>query len=87
MGAEMSKRTEDILAEAFVCRHCHGAGAVVERIAMSGVGVSRFFDIQHHRYAFVSCKACGYTEIFNLRILEGQDDPGKVIDILFSLSD
>ncbi len=87
MGAEMSKRTEDILAEAFVCRHCHGSVATVERIAMSGVGFSRFIDIQHHRYAFVSCEQCGYTEIFNLRILEGQDDPGKIIDILFSLSD
>lgn len=80
------KTTEAILAEKFVCRHCGGQGAVVERIAMSGVGVSRLFDIQHHRYAFVSCEYCGYTEIFNLRILEGEEDPGKIIDILFSLS-
>jgi predicted nucleic-acid-binding Zn-ribbon protein len=81
----MSKTTEEVLAEAFVCSHCKSSGAVVERIAMSGVGISRLFDIQHHRYAFVSCDYCGYTEIFNLRILEGADDPGKILDILFSL--
>ena len=81
----MGKTTEEILAESFVCRYCHGSGALVERIAMSGVGISRLFDIQHHRYAFVSCEQCGYTEIFNLRILEGQDDPGKILDIIFSL--
>jgi hypothetical protein len=52
---------------------------------MSGVGISRFFDIQHHRYVFVSCDYCGYTEIFNLRVLEGQDDPGMILDVLFSL--
>ncbi len=80
----MGKRTEDILAQEFVCRHCQQNGAVVEKLAMSGVGFSRFFDIQHHRYAFVSCKNCGYTEIFNLRILEGHDDVGTLIDVIFS---
>ena len=80
----MGKRTEDILADEFVCSHCKSSGAIVEKIAMPGVGVSRFFDIQHHRYAFVSCDYCGYTEIFNLRILEGQDDLGTFVDILFS---
>jgi predicted nucleic-acid-binding Zn-ribbon protein len=80
----MGKRTEDILAEEFACSHCKSSGAIVEKIAMPGVGVSRFFDIQHHRYAFVSCDYCGYTEIFNLRILEGQDDLGTFVDILFS---
>jgi len=80
----MGKRVEDILADEFVCSRCESSGAVVEKIAMSGVGISRLFDIQHHQYAFVSCDHCGYTEIFNLRILEGQDDLGTFIDVLFS---
>jgi predicted nucleic-acid-binding Zn-ribbon protein len=81
----MSKKTEEILAEAFVCSHCGNKGAIVERIAVSGVGASRFFDIQHRRYAYVSCNHCGYTEVFNLRILEGHRDPGAILDVLFSL--
>lgn len=80
----MGKRTEDILAEEFVCSRCKSTGALVDKLAMSGVGFSRFFDIQHHRYAFVSCDYCGHTEIFNLRVLEGHDDLGTFIDVLFS---
>ena len=77
-------QAENILAQEFVCKRCRQVGAQVERLAMSGTGFSRFFDIQPYRYAFVSCSNCGYTEIFNLKILEGKDDLGTFIDILFS---
>ena len=76
--------TDELLASEFVCRHCGGNGAHVERLAMSGTGISRFLEIQPYRYAFVSCKNCGYTEIFNLKILEGKDDLGTFLEILFS---
>jgi len=72
------------LGEAFVCPKCHNPGGHVERLSMSGTGVSRFFDIQPYRYAFVSCANCGYTEIYNLKVLEGRDDPGMILDIIFS---
>lgn len=80
----MAKRIEDMLASEFICAHCKGSGAEVQKLAMSGVGFSRFLDIQPHRYAFVSCNNCGYTEIFNLRVLEGHDNLGTFIDALFS---
>lgn len=79
-----SGRVENLLARKFVCPKCDNSGADGERLAMSGTGFSRFFDIQHHRYAFVSCNNCGYTEIYNLRTLEGKDNLGTFIDILFS---
>jgi predicted nucleic-acid-binding Zn-ribbon protein len=75
---------ENLLAEEFICQRCKSAGAHVERLSMSGTGISRFFDIQPYRYAFVSCTNCGYTEIFNLRMLESKDDPGLFLDVLFS---
>lgn len=74
---------EKILGREFICKHCHGHGAEVERLTMSGTGFSRFLDIQPYRYAFVSCENCGYTEVFNLKILEGKDNVGTFIDILF----
>jgi predicted nucleic-acid-binding Zn-ribbon protein len=80
----MSRRTEAILADEFVCSHCKNVGAHVEKLAMSGTGLSRLLEIQPHRYAFVSCKNCGFTEVFNLKILEGHDNLGTFIDILFA---
>ncbi|MEJ2747392.1 MAG: zinc ribbon domain-containing protein [Anaerolineae bacterium] len=79
----MSK-IEDYLAQEFICQHCKQQGAHVERLSMSGTGISRFMDIQPYRYAFVSCQNCGYTEVFNLRMLEDKDDVGLFLDVLFS---
>jgi predicted nucleic-acid-binding Zn-ribbon protein len=81
----MSKaNAENLLAQEFICQYCKSPGAHVERLSMSGTGVSRFFDIQPYLYAFVSCKKCGYTEVFNLKMLEDKDDLGTFLDILFS---
>lgn len=76
--------TEAKLSEAFVCEKCGGHGGHVERLAMSGTGISRLFEIQPYRYAFVSCHKCGYTEIYNLKTLEGVDDLGTVFEIIFA---
>lgn len=75
---------EEQLATAFVCSKCHQHGARVERLAMSGIGLSRLFEVQPYLYAFASCNNCGYTEIFNLEILEGHDDLGGLLDVLFA---
>lgn len=72
-----------LLAEKFSCPRCEQDGAHVERLAMSGTGISRLLEIQAYRYAFVSCENCGYTEIYNLRTLEGKDDLGNFLEILF----
>lgn len=76
-------QTDQLLAEKFVCSHCDSQHGYVERLAMSGTGLSRLLEIQHHRYAFVSCINCGYTEVFNLKVLEGKDNLGNFLEILF----
>ena len=78
----MSK-VEDLLASKFVCARCIHQGATVQRLAMSGTGLSRLFEFQPYRYAFVSCNNCGYTEVYNLETLEGRDDLGTFLDLLF----
>jgi predicted nucleic-acid-binding Zn-ribbon protein len=75
---------DDLLAQEFVCARCEHKGAHVERLSMSGVGISRLFEVQPYRYAFVSCTHCGYTEVYNLDTLEGKDDLGAFLDILFA---
>ena len=80
----MAKQVDELLAEKFTCRHCGHHGAHVERLAMAGTGISRFLEIQKYRYAFVSCNNCGYTEVFNLRTLEGKDQLGSFLEVLFA---
>ncbi|MCB2178598.1 zinc ribbon domain-containing protein [bacterium] len=75
--------TDQLLADKFVCPRCEHKHATVERLAMSGTGLSRLLEIQAHRYAFVSCTNCGYTEVFNLRVLEGKDNLGSFLEVLF----
>ena len=77
-------RVDDLLAQEFVCARCENKGARVEHLSMSGTGLSRLLEIQAYRYAFVSCTNCGYTEVYNLRQLEGKDDIGTFLEILFS---
>ena len=75
--------TEEQLSEAFRCAKCNQRGAHVEKLAMSGTGLSRLFEIQPYRYACASCNNCGFTEIYNLTTLEGKDDLGGLLDIIF----
>lgn len=46
--------------------------------------MSRLFEIQAYRFAFVSCNNCGYTEVYNLRMLEGKDNLGMFLEVLFA---
>lgn len=71
------------LAEAFLWSHCAHHGPHVERLAMSGTGLSRFLEIQAYRYAFTSCNNCGFTEVYNLKTLEGKDNLGHFLEIPF----
>ena len=66
----MSKDVDHLLAQEFTCARCKQEGAHVERLAMSGTGLSRLLEIQAYRYAFVSCTSCGYPEVYNLQVLE-----------------
>ena len=74
---------EEQLSAAFHCSKCEQQGARVERLSMSGTGISRLLEIQPYRYAFASCHHCGYTEIYNLTTLEGKDNLGDLFDIIF----
>lgn len=80
----MGKEVDNLLAQEFACSRCGHHGAHVERLAMAGTGWSRLLEIQRYRYAFVSCTNCGCTEVYNLRTLEGKDDLGTFLEILFA---
>jgi hypothetical protein len=75
---------EQQLSEAFTCSKCRHHGGQVQKLAMSGTGLSRMFEIQPYRYGFVSCPNCGYTEVYNLKTLAGKDNLGTFLEILFA---
>lgn len=58
------------------CPKCGHDAAEIDRIATTGAGLTKFFDIQNRRFKAVICKNCGYTEFY-----AGQD--GDVIIDLF----
>lgn len=71
---------EERLASAFVCPKGCIAPPRSRRSPPAPSGHSRTFEIQQHRYAAVSCSRCGFTEIFDLDVVEGKDRAGPVID-------
>jgi predicted nucleic-acid-binding Zn-ribbon protein len=84
MSKKMARKQLDfVLSQQFKCPKCNSVGAHVERVAMAGTGISRFMEIQPFTYALVSCLNCGFTESYNLKILEGQDNLGQILDVLF----
>ena len=74
---------DERLAEKFVCGRCNQRGAHAKRIAATGTGLSKVFDIQHNQFICLSCKSCGFTEFYNPDILEGKRNLGTILDLLF----
>jgi len=76
-------RIDNLMAERFQCAKCGARGARAKRIGATGTGFSKFFDIQHNHFLTLSCRQCGYTEIYDPEVLEGKRSLGTIIDVLF----
>nr|WP_036719144.1 zinc ribbon domain-containing protein [Paenibacillus harenae] len=74
-----------LIANRFKCSKCGHEECDIQETAMTGTGLSKLFDIQHHHYLFVSCLQCGFVEIYNPSILQGKKagELSSVIDLLF----
>lgn len=67
----------------FKCSKCGSQGALTKELSMTGTGLSKLLDIQHNRYLFVSCRNCGFTEVYNTKVL-GQNGVGMdILDLFF----
>lgn len=51
---------------------------------MTGTGLSNWLEIQHHPYVFAPYHTCGYTEVYDLRTLQGKDSAGTFLEVLFA---
>lgn len=61
------------------CIKCGHTEATVKEIATTGTGLSKLFDIQHNQFKVVSCKNCGYSELYNKKSSTGSN----VLDFFF----
>jgi predicted nucleic-acid-binding Zn-ribbon protein len=50
----------------FECAKCESHEYQTGQLRTTGSGLSRFFNIQNQKYTTVSCKKCGYTELYKL---------------------
>ena len=62
---------EDEIHSRFTCSKCGHTECLTKELAMTGTGLSKMFDIQHNYFLFVSCKHCGFTEVYNSNVLKG----------------
>lgn len=76
------KTLDGQMSERFVCCKCSSKGAHVDRIATTGGGVSRILDLQCHNFLVASCRKCGYTEMYNLDLIEAGGDSWVILDLL-----
>ncbi|GAB3905710.1 zinc ribbon domain-containing protein [Larkinella knui] len=74
---------EHEIASRYACAKCRNQEVSIERIATTGTGLSRIFDIEHNVFIACSCASCRYTEFYNLEILQGKDNLGAVLDLIF----
>jgi len=46
------------------CPKCGGTETETDKIATSGTGLTKLFDVQNRRFIVVSCADCGYSELY-----------------------
>ena len=64
----------------YLCPKCNCNEYTTGKIRTAGGGLSRFFDVQNNKFETVSCKKCGYTELYKRK----SGTFGNMVDFLMS---
>ncbi|SER25592.1 zinc ribbon domain-containing protein [Natrinema salaciae] len=57
------------------CPKCDHTETEIDEISTTGSGLSKMFDIQNRSFMVVSCRNCGYSELY-----KGQSS-GDMVDL------
>ncbi len=63
----------------YVCPKCGCLEADTDQIQATGGNFAKLFDVQNKKFITVSCKNCGYTELYKAQNSTGMD----ILDFLF----
>ncbi|WP_436244319.1 zinc ribbon domain-containing protein [Paenibacillus sp. LjRoot56] len=76
---------EERISHQYKCCKCKHKECHIKEIAMTGTGLSKMFDIQHHHFLAVSCLHCGYVEMYDPNVLQNKKagSLGTILDIIF----
>lgn len=88
--AELDSSVVDDINEAYeieknyTCAKCGHDECKTAEVAMTGTGLSKLMDVQHHHYLFVSCLRCGIVDIYDPSVLRGRQAGvfGTILDLL-----
>ncbi len=62
----------------YICPKCGCREYIADRFQAVGGGFAKLMDIQNKRFVTVSCKQCGYTELYR-----GETETGmNILDFL-----
>lgn len=62
----------------YVCAKCGCTAFDTDQFQATGGGFAKVFDIQNKRFITVSCRNCGYTELYRAQTSTGMN----VLDFL-----
>ena len=62
----------------FQCVKCGHGDYTSERISTEGGILSRFFNVSTKKFTAISCRKCGYTELYKGHASLG----GKIVDFI-----
>jgi hypothetical protein len=82
-GIEVPPSLEDEIAARFQCAKCQHKEVRLKRVAVTGTGFSKTLDLQHNHFLVVSCARCGYSELYDLKILNEHENLSNILDFLF----
>ena len=75
---DLSDRVEDIIASRFRCTKCGGRSSSIQEVAMTGTGLSKLLDIQHHHIYLFPARIAGLWR-FMTRIFYAVKNRGSLV--------
>ena len=51
-------------SKTYLCSKCNDNQYSTTQIRTTGSGLSRFLNLQNQKFSAVSCKSCGFTELY-----------------------
>jgi predicted nucleic-acid-binding Zn-ribbon protein len=80
LGSRYFKPFRGIVLREAMKRHCIKVDVLIDQFQATGGSFAKMFDVQNKKFTTVSCRRCGYTELY-------KGDTSTLMNILDFLTD